>query len=107
MKKFGKFLVTTFSLAAILGGAYYFYQNVFKKSEEQEEEFEDFDDFNDFDDFDDTDKNSSSKKSNSKRGYTTLDIDAMKADKEADPNADQDVDHDNVEVFDLNEEDNN
>lgn len=108
MKKFGKFLVTTFSLAAILGGAYYVYQNIIKKSEEEDtDDFDDFDNFDDFDDFDDLDDNdsdvensSTADETESKRGYVTLDMDAMKADSEE--KANEEADQDNVKVFDLN-----
>lgn len=103
MKKIGKFLTVTFSLAAILGGAYYVYQNYFKKSEDEEfEEFEDYEHFDDMDDFDDLDSSTDVEKDKTpcKRGYVTLDMGAGKA--ASDEENDEDADQDNVKVFDLN-----
>lgn len=97
MKKIGKFLATTFSLVAILGGAFYFYENFMKKSDDSD--LNDFDDFDDSDDFDNSDEESSSNGSKSNRGYTTLNVNAQKTNEEADQE-----EHENVEVFDLNED---
>lgn len=67
MKKFGKFLFTVASLAAIAGGAYYFLKNVVNK--DSKDEFDDFDD--DFDDFDEDDESVESTES---REYVTINI---------------------------------
>ena len=48
MKKFGKFLFGTITLASIAAGAYYVYRNFIKK--DSSDDFEDFED--DFEDFD-------------------------------------------------------
>lgn len=105
MKKFGKFLATTFSLVAVLGGAYYVYQNFVKGSKEETEDFDDFEDFEDFDDFDGfddfEDDNASDSKSNpsSSREYVTLNMD-----KKSDASEEQEAETDNdehVTVFDL------
>jgi hypothetical protein len=57
MKKFGKFIFGTLSIATIAAGAYYLYKNYIKKdSSDDFDEFED--DFEDFDTEEDTDKDS-------------------------------------------------
>ena len=97
MKKFGKFLVTTFSLAALIGGAYYFYQNVMNKGEDNLDDFEDFDDLDDLDDLDYADfdesepstDESDEKNEKATREYVTLNINAMKDTEEAAKEADQ------------------
>lgn len=67
MKKFGKFLFGTVSLAAIAAGAYYFYKNYIKK--DASDDFDDFeDDFEDFEDEDETDKDKDS------REYVSINI---------------------------------
>jgi hypothetical protein len=48
MKKFGKFLFGTITLASIAAGAYYVYKNYIKK--DSSDDFDDFED--DFEDFD-------------------------------------------------------
>lgn len=103
MKKLGKFIATIFSIAAVLGGALYFYKNIFNKAEKDNDEFDDFDfdDFDEFDDLDSSDTNDSADKAKSTRGYTTLDMDSMKRDSEE---KSEEESHENVEVFDLNEE---
>lgn len=117
MKKFGKFLATAFSLAAVLGGAYYVYQKLVKGSKEETEDFDDFEDFEDFDDFDDfddleDDKTSDSKsKPSSSREYVTLNME-KKSDtsEEQETDAEQETEKDNdehVTVFDLNSDEEN
>ncbi|MDO5522017.1 MAG: hypothetical protein Q4G58_16100 [bacterium] len=71
MKKFGKFVFTTVSIAAAIGGAVYFVKNVLNK--DNNDDFDDFDDFDDdFDDFDlDTEED---KSATSNREYVTLNI---------------------------------
>lgn len=102
MKKLCKFLATTFSLVAVLGGAYYVYQNFVKGSKEETEDFDDFEDFEDFDDFDDLDdlseEKSSDSKTSSSREYVTLDMEKNKA---ASVKEEKQEDE-NVTVFDLN-----
>ena len=62
MKKFGKFIFTTVSLAAVIGSAVYVVKNILNK--ESSDEFDDsFDDF----DFDDEEEPSS-------REYVTINI---------------------------------
>lgn len=71
MKKFGKFLFTTVSLAALAGGAVYFVKNVLNK--ESNDDFDDFDD--DFDDFDlDDEEDEIDEDINSNREYVTINI---------------------------------
>jgi hypothetical protein len=48
MKKFGKFLFGTITLASVAAGAYYVYKNYIKK--DSSDDFDDFED--DFEDFD-------------------------------------------------------
>ncbi len=59
MKKFGKFIFATLSVAAFAGGAYYFIKNIVNK-----------DTVDEFDDFDDDDADNT--KTTSERGYVTL-----------------------------------
>ncbi len=55
MKKFGKFIFGTLSVATLAAGAYYLYKNVIKKdSSDDFDEFED--DFEDFEEEDEDDK---------------------------------------------------
>lgn len=68
MKKFGKFIFATLSVAAFAGGAYYFIKNIVNK--DTVDEFDDFDD--DFDDFDFDDDDADNTKTTSERGYVTL-----------------------------------
>lgn len=75
MKKFGKFIVATLSLAAIAGGAFYFIKNVLNK--DSNEDFDDFED--DFEDFDDAEEEENTEN----REYVTLNMDGSKEDKEA------------------------
>lgn len=57
MKKFGKFLFGTITVASIAAGAYYLYKNYIKK--DSSDDFDDFeDDFEDFDTEDDADTDS-------------------------------------------------
>lgn len=74
MKKFGKFLFGTISIAAIAGGAYYFLKNVINK--ETSDDFDDFsDDFDDdFDLDDDVDTESDSPAASENREYVTINI---------------------------------
>ncbi len=69
MKKFGKFIFGTITLASIAAGAYYFYKNYIKK--DTSDDFDDFeDDFEDFDDFD-TEEEETEKDS---RGYVSINL---------------------------------
>lgn len=68
MKKFAKFIFTTLSIAACVGGAYYFVKNILNKN--TKDDFDSFED--DFDVFDcDEDKEEDSVPSDD-RGYVTL-----------------------------------
>ncbi|SHM75142.1 hypothetical protein SAMN02746066_03144 [Anaerosporobacter mobilis DSM 15930] len=68
MKKFGKFIAGTLSLAALVGGAFYFFKNVVNK--DSTDDFDDFDD--DFDDIEDDDTEDSDESETDTRGYVTL-----------------------------------
>lgn len=72
MKKFGKFVLATLSVAAFAGGAYYFIKNFVNK--DTADDFDDFED--DFDDFDlDEEKGQEgSEGTGEDRGYVTLNI---------------------------------
>ncbi|MBR3771439.1 MAG: hypothetical protein IKL07_04160 [Clostridium sp.] len=106
MKKFGKFLATAFTLAAVLGGAYYVYQNFVKGTKEETDDFDDFEDFEDFDDFDgfddfeQEDHTDSKTKTSSSREYVTLDIENRKTTSKETEASDEN--HEDVTVFDLN-----
>ena len=67
MKKLGKLVFATLSVAACVGGAYYFVKNILNKN--NEDDFEDFED--DFDDFDLEEGDDCDIKSED-RGYVTL-----------------------------------
>jgi hypothetical protein len=57
MKKFGKFLFGTITVATIAAGAYYLYKNFIKK--DSTDDFDDFeDDFEDFDTEEDSESDS-------------------------------------------------
>jgi hypothetical protein len=57
MKKLGKFIFGTLTVASIAAGAYYLYKNYFKK--DSTEDFDDFeDDFEDFDSDEETESDS-------------------------------------------------
>lgn len=74
MKKFGKFLLATLSVAAFAGGAYYFIKNIVNK--DTADDFDDFED--DFDDFDSDDEEGTGtadfSNAGEDRGYVTLNI---------------------------------
>ena len=65
MKKFGKFLFGTVSLATLACGAYYVYKNVINK--DSTDDFDDFED--DFEDFDTEDESE-----NDSREYVPINI---------------------------------
>ena len=71
MKKFGKFLFGTLSLATLAAGAYYVYKNFIKNDTSDDfDEFEDdFDEFDEFDTEDDADEPSEA------REYVSIQID--------------------------------
>lgn len=76
MKKLGKFIFGTLSLAAIAGGAFYFLKNMANKS--ATDDFDDFeDDYESFDTEEDDKKDSDSKDS---REYVTININSNDAD---------------------------
>ncbi|MFA9466987.1 MAG: hypothetical protein ACERKN_22260 [Velocimicrobium sp.] len=67
MKKFSKFVFATLSVAAFVGGAYYFVKNILNKNS-----VDDFDEFeDDFDDFD-LEEGDDCDSSKEDRGYVTL-----------------------------------
>ena len=66
MKKFGKFVFGTITLASVAAGAYYFYKNYIKK--DSSDEFDDFED--EFEDFD-TEEEEGEKDS---RGYVPINL---------------------------------
>lgn len=65
MKKFGKFLFGTITLASIAAGAYYVYKNYIKK--DSSDDFDDFED--DFEDFDMEDE-----ETEETRGYVPINL---------------------------------
>lgn len=79
MKKFGKFILALLSLAAIVGGAFYFVKNVLNK--DSNDDFDDFDD--DFDDFDMDDEEENEDVAPEKREYVSINISEVKTDSEA------------------------
>lgn len=70
MKKLGKFIFASLSVAAVAGSAYYLVKNIINK--DSNDEFDDFEDeFDDFD-LDDDDEETVSDSSKEERGYVTL-----------------------------------
>ena len=68
MKKFGKFLFGTITMASIVAGAYYVYKNYIKK--DSSDDFDDFED--DFEDFDTEEEDEESEKDT--RGYVPINL---------------------------------
>ena len=69
MKKFGKFVFGTLSVATIAAGAYYLYKNYIK--EDASDDFDDFED--DYEDFD-TELEEEDDKVNETREYVSINI---------------------------------
>ncbi len=67
MKKFGKFLFGTITLASIAAGAYYVYKNFIKNDSS-----DDFDDFED--DFEDFDTDEDEEDADETRGYVSINL---------------------------------
>ncbi|NLK75601.1 MAG: hypothetical protein GX288_09985 [Clostridiales bacterium] len=68
MKKFGKFIFGTLSIATAAAGAYYLYKNVINK--DNSDDFDDFDDFDD--DYEDIDNDDAPEKD--MREYVSINI---------------------------------
>lgn len=70
MKKFGKFLFGTVSIATLACGAYYLYKNLVNKDSS-----DDFDDFEDeFEDFDAEDEDTTDSDKKDTREYVSINI---------------------------------
>ncbi|MBH1939273.1 DNA-directed RNA polymerase subunit delta [Mobilitalea sibirica] len=83
MKKFGKFIFGTLSIATVAAGAYYLYKNFIKK--DTTDDFDDFeDDFEDFDIDDEDDMDS--------REYVSINITSDEEEVSAEPETQDDVD---------------
>ncbi|NLJ97611.1 MAG: hypothetical protein GX321_10725 [Clostridiales bacterium] len=80
MKKFGKFILGTLSIATLAAGAYYIYNNFIKK--DFTDDFDDFDEDYD-DDFDDIYTKQDLEESNESREYVSIPIDPTSSDDEA------------------------
>lgn len=72
-KKFGKFLLFSAAVGAVAAGAYYYFQN---KEKISDDDFDGDDDFDDFSDNADKDTQSDTKE----RSYVSLDMDAKEKD---------------------------
>ena len=72
MKKFGKFIFGTITLASIAAGAYYFYKNFIKK--DPSDDFDDFED--DFEDFDPEEE-----ETEETRGYVPINLSAEESEE--------------------------
>lgn len=92
MKKFGKFVFATLSVATVIGGAYYFVKNILNKN--TVDDFEDFED--DFDDFEFEEDTSDSQKED--RGYVTLNF------KEEENTAEEETPNETTNEAPVNEE---
>jgi len=75
MKKFGKFLFGTITLASVAAGAYYVYKNFMKK--DSSDDFDDFED--DFEDFD-----TEEEEAEETRGYVPINL---SSEEEVEPDA--------------------
>lgn len=85
MKKFGKFVFGTLSLATLAAGAYYVYKTFIKNDYS-----DDFDEFEDeFDEFDDFDTDEDSGEINESREYVPIPIDHEAAANEVDETSDE------------------
>lgn len=77
MKKFGKFLFGTVSIATLACGAYYLYKNLVNKDSS-----DDFDDFEDeFEDFDAEDEDTTDSDKKDTREYVSLNITSEDSDQ--------------------------
>ena len=74
MKKFGKFIFGTITLASIAAGAYYVYKNFIKN--DSSDDFDDFED--DFEDFD-----MEEEESEEARGYVPINLDSEETNEPA------------------------
>lgn len=74
MKKFGKFVFGTLSVAAAAAGAYYVYKNFIKN--DSSDDFDEFED--DFDEFDDLETEEDSDETNG-REYVSIQMDQESA----------------------------
>ena len=74
MKKFGKFLFGTITLASVVAGAYYVYKNFIKK--DSSDDFDDFED--DFEDFD-----TEEEEAEETRGYVPINLSSEELKEEA------------------------
>jgi hypothetical protein len=70
MKKFGKFLFGTVSIATLACGAYYVYKNLVNK--DSSDEFDEFDD--EFEDFDTEEENDDEPNKKDTREYVSINI---------------------------------
>jgi len=84
MKKLGKFIFGTLSIATLAAGAYYLYKNYIKK--DTSDDLDDFDD--DYEDFDADEESTDNKNS---RGYVSINITSSVEEKE-DSKSEEDVD---------------
>lgn len=81
MKKLGKFVFGTLSLASLAAGAYYVYKNFIKK--DYSDDFDEFeDDFDDFDDFEGFDAEEGTDEFSETRAYVPLQTDKEDTNKE-------------------------
>lgn len=79
MKKFGKFLATTISLAALAGGTFYLVKHFLNRNTADDFDEEDEDDFDEeFDDFDEDDGLSKDASSSASREYVPINTEAEK-----------------------------
>ncbi len=81
MKKFGKFLFGTVSIATLACGAYYLYKNLVNK--DSSDDFDDFED--DFEDFDTEDEEDFETDQNDTREYVSINITSEALDEDSEP----------------------
>ncbi len=97
MKKFGKFVLGSLSLATLAAGGYYIYKKFIAN---ESDDFDDFDD--DFDDFDDLDADEENDETEEPREYVQIVLEPEASDMdetEIDPDfSDEDANEDNVDI---------
>lgn len=79
MKKFGKFLFGTVSIATLACGAYYVYKNLINK--DSSDEFDEFDD--EFEDFDTEEENNEEPSQKDTREYVSINITSEGSDSDS------------------------
>lgn len=92
MKKFGKFLFGTVSVATLACGAYYLYKNLVNK--DSSDDFDDFED--DFEDFNMEEEEDFEPDSNDTREYVSINITSDVPDLDSEPESSEE--HEDTDI---------